>query len=283
MTPYALVFANERFESQDFPAIAAEAESRGIDASDPDQFVMLGIVGTLLRDLSGSALPAQPPDAARLSTGEPDPRLGLRMLAALLFQAYHFWRFDRRVYTLEDAHFEALLARTIEIGSWQLAPPQPAGYIKLPRHRLWSRIEQAATPEPVDGLFWTMIGHPDPAAPPYARLDVLLALGMHPGRPGLSVIEVGVTLPAEPARRGCDSAAERTRPEAARPELRAPAGHWADIRAREEGDDFANVLPGGELSGLHALTNTAEVLKLVSRVFFDLSHQATTADLARDG
>ncbi|MGH7552155.1 MAG: hypothetical protein ACREMQ_03910, partial [Longimicrobiales bacterium] len=130
---------------------------------------------------------------------------------------------------------------------------------QLPRHRLWSRIEDGATAEAVDGFFWTMIGHPDAAAPPYTRLDVLLALGMHPGRPGISVIDVGVTVPGE------------------------PAGHWADIHAREEGDDFANVLPGGELSGLHALVNTAEVLKLVSRVFYDLCHESSAAGLAPDG
>jgi hypothetical protein len=44
----------------------------------------------------------------------------------------------------------------------------------------------------------------------------------------------------------------------------------ANLKARSEGDDFANVLPGGELQGHFAVTNTAEAVKLAARCFWQL-------------
>ena len=64
-----------------------------------------------------------------------------------------------------------------------------------------------------------------------------------PGRPGFSVAPLSM-------------------------ELEQPAGHWGDAQMRGDTTDFANVLPGGELQGLHALESTGEVWKLVSRVFW---------------
>ncbi len=252
VTPYDVVFANQRFEQDAFPNITAEAEGRGVDVADPDAFVLLGTVGALLREL-----PA--PEAAPDRAEGPTPVELLRPLAALLFQAFHFWRCGRRVFRLDAAQLDQALGPGLEVGTWTLEPPHSAGYLQLPRHRLWSRIEEGATAEAVDGFFWAMIPRSEPPRPAYQRLDVLLALGMHPGRPGLSVIECAVTLPAE------------------------PPGHWADLIAREHGEDFANVLPGGELTGLRALVNTAEVLKLVSRVFWNLSREAQPSDLPRNG
>jgi hypothetical protein len=46
-----------------------------------------------------------------------------------------------------------------------------------------------------------------------------------------------------------------------------PDAHWADVRGRDEGNDFDSVLPGGEMRGLLSLTTVAETLELVSRVF----------------
>jgi hypothetical protein len=89
--------------------------------------------------------------------------------------------------------------------------------------------------EPVDGFFWTS---GDPAV---NAVDVLLALGVREGRPGVTVIELtSGPLP--------------------------PEGHWGDIRARAAGADFDSVLPGGER--LHGLSTAGEVLKLVSRLFW---------------
>ncbi len=71
-TPYELVFGEGAFEEEHFPAIAAEAQERGVDATDPERFVMLASVGALLRDL-----PAEGEAAA------------LHELGLLLFQGYH--------------------------------------------------------------------------------------------------------------------------------------------------------------------------------------------------
>lgn len=227
LTPYELVFARAGFEEEHFPMILAEAKERGVETSDPDRFLFLTAVGKLLRAML-------PEDA-----GEP----AVRRYGMFFFQAFNFWRFGRRLYLLEPAAARHLLDGAPPVGEWELIPPHPAGYLQLPRHLFWARVEENAVPEPVDGFFWTMVGEEDPAQPPYSRLDSVLALGVRPGRAGLSVIEVGATLGGGP-------------------------GHWADADARPEGRDFANVLPGGELEGLYAITNEAEVLKLISLIFW---------------
>jgi hypothetical protein len=226
--PYDLAFQDADFEQTHFPAIQAEAEQRAIDSSDAERFLQLHSVGGILR----SAL-VESEDTAVAQFGP------------LLFQAYHFWRFGKRVHELAEPLFRHLVSADLSIGSWQLLPPAPSGYLSFPRHLLWARIGAEATPEAVDGLFWTMVGADDPALPPFARIDVLLVLGLRPGRPGFSVAEVG----AHPGDE--------------------PHGHWGDAQARSEPQlDFANVLPGGELQQLHALETGGEVLKLVSRAFW---------------
>ncbi len=133
------------------------------------------------------------------------------------------------------------------ISSRRAASPRPA-----------ARVAASAPAEPADGLFWTMVGREDPAIPPYERLDALLALGLRSDRPGLSVIPVAARLTGGP-------------------------GHWADLRARAAAPDapaspdFGNVLPGGELGGLHSLVNEAEVLKLVSLLFRQAANPGAVA------
>jgi hypothetical protein len=246
--PYDLIFATPRFEDEAFPAITAEAGERGLSPDDPDTFKLLASVGELLRELPGA--PEQPETAAA--------RVDLGPFAALLFHAYQFARFGRRRWTLEPPLLEWLLGGDVHVGTWVLAPPHPAGYLRLPRQRLWSRLDDGGPPEPVHGFFWTMVGTEDAAKPPYARLDVLLCLGVREGRPGLSVIETAVALPAD------------------------DSGHFADIEARAGDVDFGNILPGGELSGLHALVNRAEVLKLVSRAFWYVARHPASVTLSHD-
>jgi hypothetical protein len=243
VTPWELIFAGERFENEVFPGIQAEAEARGADLADPDAFALLGTVGQLLREL-----PVTPDPAA------------IRALAALLFQAFHFWRFGARAYAIDPALLDALTDAGLRTGEWSLQPPHPAGYVQLPRHRMWSRIDAASPAEPVDGVFWTLIGRDDPDVPPFRRLDALLVLGIHPERAGLSVVEASALVPS------------------------TPPDHWADIDARENGKDFENVLPGGQLSNLYALTNVAEVLELISRFFrFVAQNPAAVGSRERDG
>jgi hypothetical protein len=228
VSPYQVVFAGAPFETEHFPAIQVEAEERGADAANPSQFLLLGSVGRILREL----LPADSPGAAVEQYGK------------LLFQGYHFWRFGRRTFSLELPVIRHLVESSPRLGDWEMTSPHPAGYVQLPANLFWATITEPGPPEPVDGLFWTMIGQEDPAAPPFARLDVLLPLGVRPGRPGFSVVGVGTDLGPR------------------------PPGHEGEVNVRPDGRDFANVLPGGEIEGLYALVTEAEALKLVSLVFW---------------
>ena len=228
LTPYELVFGVAEFENEHFPAIAAELEARGLAPSDPGAFAMLAAVGHMLRAL-------RPLEDEGL-TYEPAAILHYGSLA---FQAWHFRANGKRLYVLTEGLLEGLIAHE-PIGPWPFEAPAPAGYIQFPRNRVWTQVEGAGSAEPVDGFFWTM----QPVSGGTTRLDAVLCTGMRPGRPGLGAIEVAAWLPTD------------------------PPGHWGDLQARETGVDFQNVLPGGELGRLYAVTNAAEVLKLVSRLFW---------------
>lgn len=251
-TPYELVFGAPVFEEEFFPSIQEEAEASGADIDAPDRFLDLVTVGRLIHQL----VPPEPSEAA-------DAGALAREMGHLLYQAYQFWRFDTSLLVLDEALARRFATAPPTVGRWELTPPVPAGYFQLPRNLFWARLSEDAAPEPVDGFFWSMVGKEDSKVPPYERLDVLLVLGMRPGRPGFGVIDVEATLP--------DLA----------------AGHWADVHARPGGEDFANVLPGGELGELHALILPAEVLKLVSLCFWYIAmhpdamrepEEATTAE-----
>jgi hypothetical protein len=228
-TPYDLVFGDARFESDVFPALEAEADARGIDAASPDSFMLLGQVGVLLREL-----PAPEPASAHAA---------VTAFGALLFHAFHFRRHGRRIWSAGDAALEQIVGGDPLPTGWVVAAPHPAGYVILPHQRLWSRVDEAAPAEPVHGFFWTMAA--SDASGAQRRLHVLLALGVRPARPGLSVIPAAVAL-EQPA-------------------------DWLHAAARAEGADFANVLPGGELRSLHAVVSPAEALKLAARAFWLMS------------
>ena len=229
LTPYALVFGGERFEREVFPEIEAEADARGVNTASPESFLMLARVGAALRELPAA--------------GAQDAETALLAFGALLFHAYHFRRFGRRAFVLEQSGLDVVVGSDPIPSDWVPSPPHPAGYVKLPRQRLWSRVQENAPAEPVDGFFWTMIGADGRATPPHERLDALLALGLRAERPGLSVIPVGIA-------------------------LGAASPDWLHGPARDHGLDFANVLPGGDLRNLHAVVNAAEALELVARVFW---------------
>jgi hypothetical protein len=222
--PYDLVF-DSSFEEEHFTDISAEAEQRGITTWEPEQFLLLRAVADPLR----SALAGE--EAS-----------GVEQFAPLLFQGYHYWRYEKHQYVVTEPLFRFLVG-DLHIGEWEQVPLAPAGYVQFPRNLLWARIDETAAPEAVDGFFWTMVGTSDPLVPPVARADLLVVLGVLPGRPGFSVIPLSVS-------------------------LSEPQGHWGDEQARDNGQDFANNLPGGELQQLHALETTGEVWKLISRVFW---------------
>lgn len=220
-TPYDVIFGAPAFDEARFDLILEQAADSG--AATPTELFMLPAAGTLMREL----LPED--------TGSDEYRALVTQLSALLFHVVRFLQHGRRVYELTEAAARDLVEREA-VGEWAFATPVPAGYVQFPRNLLWARVEQDAAPEPVDGFFWSA-----PAEGPAAgRLDVLCALGVRRGRPGLSLVDAAV-------------------------EQGTGAGQWLDVDARPGGTDFANVLPGGELQGYHSLTTTAEVLKLAVR------------------
>jgi hypothetical protein len=233
-TPYELVF-DAQLEAR-FDGIREEAEARGERLTAPEGFLLLGDVGALLQDLlpEGDA-------AAAAAAGD---------YGILLYHAFQFRRFGKWVLAVSAETCRRLATLEQAIGRWDLVPPEPAGYLQLPRHLFWAAAAEGDVPEPVDGIFWAVVGEEDPKVPPYGRLDLLLVLGVRRDRPGFSVAAVHEVWPA------------------------SGDGHWGDARARTEGEDFANVLPGGDLDQLLALTTPLEALKLVSRTFWCVAEAA---------
>lgn len=184
-----------------------------------------------------------------LRTGASDtPNDAVLHYGALAFQAFHFHSAGHPVYTVDADTLERLIALP-PIGAWTLRAPTPSGYLQLPRNRLWVGADATGAAEPVDGFFWTLGER---------RLDLVLCTGLRPDRPGLGAIDVAAPLPAD------------------------PPGHWGDLAGREDGEDFANILPGGELDGLHGITTAAEALKLASRAFWLATERARPTEPVRD-
>ena len=173
ITPYDLVFGPAVFEERFFPGIAAEAARAGVSESDASQFLMLGNVGRLLRELVPEDAPAE----------------ATREIGLLLFHAFHFWRGGRRVLLLDEP-LARVLAGSAGHSLAHATAPFPAGYLQLPRHLFWSTVEEGARPEACDGLFWVATATAGTAP----RLDVLLALGVRPERAGLSVVHLDFEL-----------------------------------------------------------------------------------------
>jgi hypothetical protein len=239
--PYSLAFADPRFEGEAFPLIEEEAERIPIRTSDPEQFLQMRGVAPVLRDV--------------LIT---EQQTAVEQFGPLLFQAYHFWRFGKQVFAPTEPVLRSLLGELPAIGTWELVPPAPAGYLQLPANLLWARVADAAPAEAIDGVFWTMVGENDAAVPPFPRLDLLVVLGLIARRPGFSIAELSIELPGE------------------------PQGHWGDAQARESGTDFTNILPGGELKNYLGLETSGEVLKLISRCFWYVAQNPTALELVTE-
>jgi len=218
LAPYEVVFGRTGMADEYFPRILAAAAELGLQPVDRDRFLAL------------------PPVADLLAAITPPASEGGAQIALLAFHSFRRWQQGGDDLAIEAAELTELLGRA-EVGAWRLETPAPAGYLRLPRHLLWVAGSGDQPAEPVDGFFW-VTGDVGSNA-----LDLLLVLGMHEAREGMTVIELpSGPLPAE--------------------------GHWGDLQFREDGADFGNVLPGGE--HLFGLGSSGEVLKLVSRVFWRL-------------
>src|SRR3954466_12596949 len=118
-TPFDLVF--ETAAQTTFPAIRTALGEPGRDPRDPDGFLMLREVVSLLREL------------------RPDEGLGegIDQLAALVHHGYLFWADGGHCVRLSPDQLLDVLGR----GS--LSDPQPDGpalYTQLPERRVWAQV-----------------------------------------------------------------------------------------------------------------------------------------------
>lgn len=198
--------------------IVKEAEERDFDLTDRDRFAMLLCTGELIKKI----VPADAPPEA------------IWQAAGLTFHCYHFRSNGKKTYNIEEPVLRELLSTGFVAGPTEIVPPAPAGYVHLPRNRVWSRVDADSKPEPIDGFFFT--GH-----------DLLYVLGLLPNRPGFSVLPVRAS------------------------QSEMPITSVAELKAREEGEDFENLLPGGDMQGHFSITNNMEALKLAARCFWHLA------------
>lgn len=228
ITPYEIAFGEAGLENRVFPRIQAEADEHGEDPAARERFAFLTLAVEAARDMA-------PPDA-----GGPD----LEEYRALLFHAFNFWRFGRRLYVLDTAVARYLVEAAPVLEGWHFHMPAPSVYVQLPPKLFWASIATDIPPEPVDGFFVTVADERDPIGGAYQELNVLMVLGLRRGRAGFSVIpfetEVGPGIPAT----------------------------WADAAGREGARDFENILPGGEMAGLYSILTTTEALKLLARALW---------------
>lgn len=228
LTPYEIAFASAGFESGVFPRLLAEMEERGVEAAARERFAFLSVGGEAIREM---VPPEAPPEA-------------LEQHRALLFHAFNFWRFGRRVYLLDAPVARFLVEAAPSLTEWDFVLPHPALYLQLPANLFWASVTPDATPEPVDGFFVTAATADDPLGPAYQRLEVLMVLGIRRDRAGFSVIPFGTEVGS------------------------GIAPVWAEASGREGGRDFENVLPGGEIAGLYSILTTTEAIKLLARAFW---------------
>lgn len=238
VTPYELII--EPLESAAFPAIRAEAEQRGTDIRRRDQFLLLGTVGATLKEI----VPDNAPSDAIDEYGE------------LLYQAYQFWTFGRRLYVLAEDVIARLTQPVFDVEDWQLAAP-PSCYIQFPYQRLWARVSAEAPFEPVDGCF-VVVDDTEPTPQGGAHLRVQLVLGLRADRPGISLVSYRTDL--DPHR----------------------IAEYANTPWREEGPAFSNAIPGGERKGYETLATTSELQALVLRTLFYLDTHPLSL-VAEDG
>lgn len=250
ITPYEVAFATTTHETEVFPSIAADAELHGSDPLLLERFSLLPSAGTAVRAFV-------PPDA---------PLEGLEQYRALLYHGFNYWRLDKPTYLVHPAVARYLVEAQPRMDDWELSLPHPSLYLQLPPNLFWGSVSTDSIPEPVDGMFVTGAAARGLSPDPIVRLEILLILGLRRDRAGFSVIPFDTE---------------------AGPGI---AATWAEPGGRDEGSDFENTLPGGEISGLYSILTVGEVLKLLGRIIWyidsfplDLSSRIVPAPLTESG
>ena len=228
LTPYELVFGETGFEARTFPRIQAEAEDRGVDPTHPERFAFLTTGAEAVREVIPTDAPPDAFDQYRL----------------LLYHAFNFWRFGKRLYFLEPPVARFLVEAAPALDGWDPVLPQPSVYVQFPGNLFWASVTPDAPPEPVDGFFATCMEADDAFGRRYQRLEVLMVLGIRRNRAGFSLISFDAEI------------------------VPGIAAAWAETPGREDGADFESILPGGEMAGLYSVVTLPEALKLVARALW---------------
>lgn len=194
ITPYEVVFGEERFAAEEFPALAEESVRRNLSTWRYDQFTSLGRVGTLLEQML-------PDDAEPAAVDQ---------YVRVLYHGYHFWSAGCPFYAFESSVLRSLIEVPPDLREWRPRVPEPSLYLELPRQLFWAAVTEAGPPEPVEGMFVAR-----EANPPSREAEILVILGLRSDRAGLSV--AGLHLDLE---RAC--------------ELDEPAGFRSDIPGAEQ-------------------------------------------------
>jgi hypothetical protein len=202
--PFDLIFAS--LAEEHFPAIRdALAGARNIDA-----FLLARPAVDLLHDL------------------RPDEGYGDAVddLVALLHAAYLFWTDGLHTQHLDAANTGKLCAPAArEAPSRNRPMPGMTTYVQIAPRLVWGRLVDEETFEPLDGWF---------ATPVAGALHLVACFGVHPDRPGLTVVTVA----------------------GARPEL---------TRRADGSASFQPTMPGGNAAGLFAVDAPSELLLLAWR------------------
>lgn len=206
-TPFDLAFAD--LADERLPRIRDGLAADGIDPANRDAFLLNRDVVTLVREL-------RPEEGVGEEIGQ---------LAALVHHAYLFWAAGKQVVEVLRKQADTLLAGTDPPERWTAGQP---AYFRVPELRIWADTVPGAPHEPLDGCFVH-------AFPGTTELRVLGVFGLHPDRPGFTVVEA--------------------------------AGPSTPNLARADGSAlFAPLLPGGAAAGLHSLAGGEELLELAYRL-----------------
>lgn len=201
--PFELVFgalADERF-----PAIR-DALPPG---SDLDAFLLSG------------------PAVELLQVMRPDDGLGdgIDEFVAFVHAAYRYWEDGQQLTRLDEAATRALCASNGSELAEGTPYPTAAAYIQVAPRLIWGQLDDGDVFEPLDGWF---------AVPVDGGVRVVACFGVHPERPGLSLLVVEGGAPGSVLR--------------------------------EDGSPlFAPVMPGGDTAGLYAVVAPEELALLAWR------------------
>lgn len=199
--PFELVFGP--LAEARFPAIRAALPAE----ADLDTFMLTTPAVELLRDL------------------RPDEGLGdgVDEFVAFVHSAYRYWEADQPIARLDEPGTRALCEDHRDLAD---APrPNTTTYIQVAPRLIWGRLDDGDVYEPLDGWF---------AVPVAGGIRVVACFGVHPNRPGLSLLVVEGGAPGE-------------------------------VRREDGSSLFAPLMPGGDTAGLFAVVAPEELLLLAWR------------------